>query len=78
MEQRNLVPGSMAASGSTPTRTLAGFQMSVVTTELRASTYSNASVLVEVTAGSGRVMISGQTAHKTSSDPAAHIAVQGQ
>jgi len=64
--------------GSTATRAMSAYEMTVVTSELRASTYSNATVRVTVTTAWGRVMASGQTAHKTSSDPAAHIAVQAQ
>jgi C1A family cysteine protease len=67
-----------AQIGSTFSRVLASHQMSVVTTEVRADTYSNANILITVTAGSGRVMVSGQTANNTTNDPAAHIAVQGQ
>ncbi|MBN2346762.1 MAG: hypothetical protein JXO51_10275 [Candidatus Aminicenantes bacterium] len=63
--------------GSTMTRTLAGYEMSVLASELRQDTYSNATVTVDVTSGTGRVLASGQTAHRTSSDPAAHVAVQG-
>jgi predicted S18 family serine protease len=52
--------------------------MSVVTTEVRANTYSNANIVITVTSGTGRVVVSGQTAHNVSNDPAAHIAVQAQ
>jgi hypothetical protein len=64
--------------GSTFTRTLAGYEMSVVTAEVRSNTYSNANVVITVTAGTGKVLVTGQTAHNVSNDPAAHVAVQGQ
>jgi osmotically-inducible protein OsmY len=64
--------------GSTFTRTLAGHEMSVITTEVRADTYSNAYIIISVTSGTGTVLVSGQTANNTSNDPAAHVAVQGQ
>ena len=64
--------------GSTITRTLAGYEMNVVTTEVRANTYSNATIVIKVTSGTGTVLVSGQTANNISNDPAAHIAVQAQ
>ena len=64
--------------GTTFTRTLAGYEMNVVTTEVRANTYSNANVVITVTSGTGTVLVSGQTANNISNDPAAHIAVQAQ
>ena len=63
--------------GSTISLTLAGYEMAGVA-GLRDYTYSNACVKITVTGGSGRVLASGQSAHNTSNDPAAHIAVQGQ
>jgi hypothetical protein len=62
--------------GSTISRTLQGYEMSGVG-EVRDYTYSNAFIRVTVTGGSGRVIVSGQSANNTSNDPAAHIAVQG-
>jgi hypothetical protein len=64
--------------GSTITRTLAGYQQNTIVDEVRAFSYDNAKVRVEVTAGSGRVLVSGQSANNVSNDPAAHVAVQGQ
>jgi M6 family metalloprotease-like protein len=64
--------------GSTITRVLAGYQQNTIVDEVRAFTYDNAKVRVEVTAGSGRVIVSGQSANNASNDPAAHVAVQGQ
>jgi len=61
--------------GSTIPKTVAGYEMTGVA-GLRVDTYSNADVLVTVTGGSGRLIVSGQSAHNSSTDPAAHIAVQ--
>ncbi|MBU4267918.1 MAG: hypothetical protein KJ808_03615 [Acidobacteria bacterium] len=57
-------------------RTLAAHQMSVVTTEVRANTYSNANIMITMTAGSAWVLTSGQTANNATNDPAAHLAMQ--
>jgi hypothetical protein len=64
--------------GSTFTRTLVGHEMVVITTEVRANTYSNANVLITVTSGTGTILVTGQTANNITDDPAAHIAVQAQ
>jgi hypothetical protein len=63
--------------GSTINRTLAGYEQSTIVNEVRANTYDNAKLRVQVTAGSGRVIASGQSANNASNDPAAHVAVQG-
>jgi len=73
-----IIGGDGVQIGSTITRTVAGYEMNVITTEVRANTYDNAFVRVEVTSASGRLLISGQSANNTTNDPAAHIAVQGQ
>ncbi|MBN2346067.1 MAG: hypothetical protein JXO51_06720, partial [Candidatus Aminicenantes bacterium] len=73
-----IIGANGAQIGTTTTRTLAGSEMSVVASELRQDTYSNATVTVEVTSGSDSVLASGQTAHRTSGDPAAHLAVQAE
>jgi hypothetical protein len=59
-------------------RTLAGHETSGISTELRANTFSNATIFITVTSGNGRVLAAGFTAHNVSNDPAAHVAVQGQ
>jgi len=64
--------------GSTINRVLAGYEQNTIVDELRAFSYDNAKVQVTVTAGSGRVIVSGQSANNASNDPAAHVAVQGQ
>jgi uncharacterized delta-60 repeat protein len=64
--------------GSTINRVLAAFQQNTIVDELRAFSYDNAKVQVTVTAGAGRVIVSGQSANNVSNDPAAHVAVQGQ
>ena len=64
--------------GSTFISTLEAHQMIGYVTEVRADTYSNANILITVTAGSGWVLATGQTAHNVSDDPAGHIAVQAQ
>jgi hypothetical protein len=64
--------------GATINRTLAGYQQSTIVDEVRAYTYDNAKVRIEVTGGSGWVIASGQSANNASNDPAAHVAVQGQ
>ena len=61
--------------GSTISKTVAGYEMTGVA-ELRNYTYSNADFWVTVTGGSGRLIVSGQSANNTSNDPAAHVAVQ--
>ncbi|MBN2400218.1 MAG: hypothetical protein JXI33_07745 [Candidatus Aminicenantes bacterium] len=61
--------------GSTISETVAGYEMAGVS-GLRDNTYSNADFWVTVTGGSGRLIVSGQSANNTSNDPAAHIAVQ--
>jgi hypothetical protein len=73
-----IVGGDGVQIGSTFARTLAANQAGVISTEVRADTYSNANVMITVTAGSGRVMAAGFTANNVSNDPAAHIAVQAQ
>jgi hypothetical protein len=64
--------------GSTINRVLTGYQQNTIVDEVRAFSYDNAKVQVTVTAGTGRVIVSGQSANNTSNDPAAHVAVQGQ
>ncbi len=64
--------------GSTIPRTLAGYEMLGIATELRTNTYSGATIMITATAGSGRVMVAGYTANNVSNDPATHIAVQAQ
>jgi uncharacterized repeat protein (TIGR03803 family) len=61
--------------GSTVVKTVAGYEMTGVA-GLRDNTYSNADFRVTVTGGSGRLIVSGQSANNTSNDPAAHVAVQ--
>ncbi|MBN2232035.1 MAG: hypothetical protein JW781_04330, partial [Deltaproteobacteria bacterium] len=61
--------------GATITKTVAGYGMTGVT-GLRNYTYSNADFWVTVTGGSGRLIVSGQSANNVSNDPAAHVAVQ--
>jgi osmotically-inducible protein OsmY len=64
---------------STVSFTLAGYEMRVLASELRdGKTYDNASIQVQVTSGSGRVLVSGQSGNNATNDPAAHIAVQKQ
>ena len=64
--------------GSTISRTMAGMEMLPLVNELRVDTYDNAAIRIDVTSGSGRVMVSGQTSNNVTNDPAAHIAVQAQ
>jgi hypothetical protein len=73
-----IIGSNGAQLGSTINRTLAGYEQNTIVDEVRAFTYDNAKVRVEVTAGSGRVIVSGQSANNVSNDPAAHVAVQGQ
>jgi subtilisin family serine protease len=72
-----VIGASGAQVGATISRSLAGYQQNTIVDELRAMSYANADVTVTVTGGSGRVIASGQTAHFSSNDPAAHVAVQG-
>ena len=48
-----IIGGDGSQIGSTFTRMLAGYEMNVVTTEVRSNTYSNANVVIEVTSGAG-------------------------
>jgi hypothetical protein len=73
-----IIGGNGAQIGSTISRTLAGYEQNAIVNEVRADTYDNAKVLIQVTGGTGRVIASGQSANNASNDPAAHIAVQGQ
>jgi hypothetical protein len=61
--------------GPTITKTVAGYEMTGVA-GLRDYTYSNADFWVTVTGGSGRLLVSGQSADNVSNDPAAHVAVR--
>ena len=61
--------------GPTINRTVAPYEMAGVA-GLRDYTYSNADFWVTVTGGSGRLIVSGQSANNVSNDPAAHVAVQ--
>jgi hypothetical protein len=70
--------GSGGAQIGSTSRTLAGHEMEVITTELRAYNFSNATIRVDVTDGGGYILVTGQTAHNYSQDPAAHVAVQAQ
>jgi subtilisin family serine protease len=71
----NIIDSNGTQIGSTITRTLAGYEQSTIVDEVRALIYDDATFLVKVTSGSGRVIVSGQSANNTSNDPAAHIAV---
>jgi hypothetical protein len=74
-----LYDGNGNQIGSTVDRDLGPYEMNVITDELRAPLapfYSNATAVVTVTSVNCRVMASGQTAHNTTDDPAAHLAVQ--
>jgi hypothetical protein len=64
--------------GSTITRILAGYEMNTILDEVRAYNYDNAAIRIDVTSGSGRVLVCGQSTNNVTNDPAAHVAVQGQ
>jgi len=53
-------------------------QMSVVTSGVRANSYSNATILLTMTSGSAWIVAWCQTANNASNDPASHLVVQAQ
>ena len=52
--------------------------MSVVTSGVRANSYSNATILLTMTSGSAWIVAWCQTANNASNDPASHLVVQAQ
>ena len=71
-----IIGGNGSQVGGTISRTMAGYEMLPLVNEMRVDTYDNASIRIDVTGGSGRIMASGQTSNNVTNDPAAHIAVQ--
>lgn len=74
--EMKIISAQGAQIHSTIRRTLAGYEMNEITTQVRTEVYSNANILITPISGSGRVMVSGQITGNVTNRLVARLAMQ--